>query len=86
STDDPISLDHQQCFDTGWGDGTSLISLKTPCLGLAWTNQLGTRIALLKGLASNGTTKRTMKIVFSAWCHEASVNFEITSGGVRALT
>ncbi|KAK0366023.1 DNA repair protein rhp57 [Friedmanniomyces endolithicus] len=48
STDDPLSLDHQQRFFTGWGDEPSITNLKTPSLGLAWTNQLAARIALLK--------------------------------------
>jgi DNA repair protein RAD57 len=47
---DPLALDHQQRWFTGWGDiqSDSLQSLKTPSLGLVWTNQLSCRIALIK--------------------------------------
>lgn len=50
---DPLILDHQQRWFTGWGDDrTSLYSpnanLKTPSLGLVWSNQLAGRIALIK--------------------------------------
>lgn len=47
---DPLALDHQQCWFTGWGDIPSdpPHTLKTPSLGLVWTNQLACRIALLK--------------------------------------
>ena len=44
-----LSLDFQQRFFTGWGDercGTSSEGLKTPALGLGWTNQIACRIAL----------------------------------------
>lgn len=46
----PLALDHQQRWFTGWGDiqYDSRESLKTPSLGLVWTNQLACRIALLK--------------------------------------
>jgi DNA repair protein RAD57 len=47
---DPLALDHQQCWFTGWGDIQSDApnSLKTPSLGLVWTNQIACRIALTK--------------------------------------
>ncbi|KAF2640768.1 DNA repair protein-like protein RAD57 [Massarina eburnea CBS 473.64] len=47
---DPLALDHQQCWFTGWGDIQSdpLHSLKTPSLGLVWSNQISCRIALIK--------------------------------------
>lgn len=47
---DPLSLDHQQRWFTGWGDipHTPASTLKTPSLGLVWTNQLACRIALIK--------------------------------------
>ncbi|GME56837.1 DNA repair protein [Neofusicoccum parvum] len=48
---DPLTLDHQQRWFTGWGDvrGPSADhSLKTPSLGLVWTNQIAARVALLK--------------------------------------
>ena len=55
-----LTLDHQQRFFTGWGDVPPLTTrtptsisltdtnLKTPSLGLSWTNQIACRIALIK--------------------------------------
>ncbi len=55
---DLLALDHQQRWFTGWGDipHTPPHTLKTPSLGLVWTNQLACRIALIKSpvLASKG--------------------------------
>ena len=47
---DPLALDHQQCWFTGWGDVRSepTHTLKTPSLGIIWTNQIACRIALSK--------------------------------------
>lgn len=47
---DALTLDHQQCWFTGWGDIQSdpAYTLKTPSLGLVWTNQIACRIALSK--------------------------------------
>jgi DNA repair protein RAD57 len=47
---DALTLDHQQCWFTGWGDIQSdpPHTLKTPSLGLVWTNQIACRIALTK--------------------------------------
>lgn len=47
---DPLSLDHQQAWFTGWGDSPyeQLHVQKTPSLGLVWTNQIACRIALKK--------------------------------------
>jgi DNA repair protein RAD57 len=97
STDDPLSLDHQMRFFTGWGDDPTAENFKTPSLGLTWTNQLATRIALLKEpiyeerLYQPGEDrniagwKRTAKVVFSAWCPEGSTGFEIWEGGIRGV-
>jgi DNA repair protein RAD57 len=43
-----MSLDHQQRFFTGWGDDLEVNAdeLKTPALGLGWTNQIASRIVL----------------------------------------
>ncbi|KAL8844077.1 MAG: hypothetical protein Q9176_001483 [Flavoplaca citrina] len=49
-----LTLDHQQNFFTGWSAGPHCHSqtlnqnLKTPSLGLVWTNQIACRIALIK--------------------------------------
>lgn len=53
STTDPVSLDHQQRWFTGWGDDrypsySTLKNLKTPSLGLIWTTQIACRIALIR--------------------------------------
>ncbi len=50
---DPMTLDHQQRWFTGWGSSppshsTTENHLKTPALGLVWTNQIACRIALVK--------------------------------------
>lgn len=52
-TMDPMALDHQQRWFTGWGDDPNpsylmTQSLKTPSLGLIWTTQIACRIALIK--------------------------------------
>lgn len=97
STDDPLALDHQQRFFTGWGDDVAEANLKTPSLGLTWTSQLSARIALLKtqvsgthkapvdGSEAVSSWRRTFKIVFSVWCAERAIEFEITQGGVKAV-
>lgn len=43
-----LTLDHQQLFFSGWGDNNCYGNgnLKTPALGLSWTNQISCRIAL----------------------------------------
>ncbi|KAI1167173.1 DNA repair protein RAD57 [Nemania serpens] len=46
-----LSLDHQQRWFTGWGDDPynhHHETLKTPSLGLVWTMQISTRIALFR--------------------------------------
>ncbi|KAM3423939.1 hypothetical protein BST61_g1333 [Cercospora zeina] len=95
STDDPLALDHQQRFFTGWGDDESATNLKTPSLGLTWTNQLSARIALLKRpiyedkMYAPGDERnligwtRSCKVVFSPWCAESNTAFEIWEGGIR---
>ncbi|KAG9195689.1 hypothetical protein G6011_00810 [Alternaria panax] len=47
---DPLALDHQQRWFTGWGDSPyeQAHVQKTPSLGLVWTNQLACRIVLKK--------------------------------------
>ncbi|EME48300.1 hypothetical protein DOTSEDRAFT_147656 [Dothistroma septosporum NZE10] len=98
STDDPLSLDHQQRFFTGWGDDPNSTNMKTPTLGLTWTNQLSARIALLKKPIYADRAyypgderdligwHRTCKVVFSAWCCEGKTDFEIWQGGIRSIS
>lgn len=57
-TANPMTLDHQQRWFTGWGDdhdqwsatdpGFQMLPQKTPSLGLVWTSQVAARIALIK--------------------------------------
>lgn len=96
----PLALDHQQRFFTSWGDDSNPnpnATLKTPSLGLTWTNQLATRIALLREPIYEDRAyqpgedktvagwKRTMKVVFAAWCAAGETAYEIWQGGVRGL-
>lgn len=101
STPDPLALDHQQRFFTGWGDARYTRNQKTPSLGLTWTNQIAARVALLKEPVYKmqdyvlGPEKeivgwtRTMKVAFSAWAADHNgregMRFEIVEGGVRAV-
>lgn len=82
STTDSLALDHQQRFFTGWGDTwQQFTELKTPSLGLTWTNQLAARIVLYKshsrtigtqvdkdGIQRQSGPMRTLKVAFSSWC------------------
>jgi DNA repair protein RAD57 len=57
----PFTLDFQQRFFTGWGDELQAASpegLKTPALGLGWTNQIACRIALKMEAGKAGTHTR----------------------------
>lgn len=46
----PLTLDHQLRFFSGWGSHPNLShhNLKSPSLGLVWANQLACRLVLLK--------------------------------------
>lgn len=48
--DPRLTLDYQMRFFTGWGDDDSVDqkNLKTPALGLTWTNQIACRIAIIR--------------------------------------
>lgn len=102
STNDPLSLDHQQRFFTGWGDIRFTRDLKTPSLGLTWSNQLSARVVLLKqpilkpqdyllgpGMDIVGW-KRHLKVAFAAWSRDDNgtdgVEFEVCEQGIRAMT
>lgn len=80
-----MTLDHQQLFFSGWGDEPhrGLSNLKTPALGLSWTNQISCRIALKMEAAEtfsnpemgylgnnlwrNRRKRRFLKLVFAPW-------------------
>jgi DNA repair protein RAD57 len=91
-TPDPLSLDHQMCWFTGWGDHRNdLSNLKTPSLGLVWTNQISARIALTKAARSNreGKTRRWFRLVFAPWAaptRERGIEYEITTAGIKVIT
>ncbi|TKA62233.1 hypothetical protein B0A49_10295 [Cryomyces minteri] len=105
ATEEPMTLDHQQRWFTGWGDDddddntspSTSRSLKTPSLGLTWTNQIAARIALIKepeyseGLDAGGERelvrwRRRMRVVFAAWAApNKGAEFEIGEGGVRSV-
>lgn len=99
---DPMTLDHQQNWFTGWGDelprtdAAQDMGLKTPSLGLTWSNQISCRIALLKGRTTTrweqdgGTQRRRfMKVVFAPWAPptDAAIGVEYRIGvwGIRAV-
>lgn len=77
-----LTLDGQMRFFTGWGDGEYWEEggMKTPSLGLVWTNQLSCRVAV--GRAAG---RRWMKVVFSAWGAGGREEVEIWEGGVRVV-
>lgn len=91
-TPDPLTLDHQQRWFTGWGDLPAYTpghgSLKTPSLGLVWANQLAGRIALIKEEGEAARRRRWLRVVFAGWTAATGgmgVEFEIEGGGVRAV-
>jgi DNA repair protein RAD57 len=93
---DPLTLDHQQRWFTGWGDRPSDVMLmgagKTPALGLVWSNQIAGRVALVKETRDGGEDRgrrRWMRVVFASWMGQTNgrgVEYEILSEGVRAVT
>lgn len=89
---DPLSLDHQQNWITGWGDlsHSALYSMpKTPSLGLVWTNQISTRIALIKESAVDERKRRRwMRVAFSSWAPQTDgigIEYEITWRGICSI-
>jgi DNA repair protein RAD57 len=69
--DYPLTITHQQRFFSGWGDLPPMFrhvahnqNLKTPSLGLVWTNQLGCRIALMKtqGARPNAAAMTSVRV------------------------
>lgn len=77
-----LTLDGQMRFFTGWGDGEYWEEggMKTPSLGLVWTNQLACRVAV-----GREGGRRWMKVVFSAWGPGGREEVEIWEGGVRVV-
>jgi DNA repair protein RAD57 len=87
-TPDPLTLDHQQRWFTGWGDLPGS-NYKTPSLGLVWTNQIGARIALIKeGDVASVKRRRWLRVVFAPWVggsRDCGLEYEILGEGVRAV-
>jgi DNA repair protein RAD57 len=93
---DPLALDHQQRWFTGWGDvppppGTGE---KTPALGLAWANQIAGRVALAAespdevGAGAGAYRRRWMRVVFAKWAPQTAgrgVEFRVTADGVEGV-
>lgn len=70
----------------------ALGKLKTPMLGMTWTNLLDGRVALVKGSArredgeGEGRTRRWVKVVFAPWAESGVLlEYEIWEGGVRSV-
>lgn len=86
-----LTLDYQQRWFTGWGDvplagpGADASKLKTPSLGLVWSNQIACRVALTR---ERRTGERRFKIVFAPWCKDSSgergTKFEVVETGLRS--
>ncbi|KAK4904810.1 DNA repair protein rhp57, partial [Elasticomyces elasticus] len=65
-SEDPLALDHQQRWISGWGDTlhAGAGAMKTPSLGLAWSKQVAARVALLKRpVYKNGTDASSLGVV-----------------------
>ena len=87
-----LTLDHQQCFFTGWGNdpGMNNDNMKNPALGLAWANQLSARVVLKLGgggvRAHNaaGKRRRFVSLVFSPWSEPTGtpVEYAIEAEGI----
>jgi DNA repair protein RAD57 len=93
-TPDPLTLDHQQRWFTGWGDlpthTPGHLDLKTPSLGLVWTNQISARIALVKeaNAVGEGKKRRWMRVVFSPWAASDAgrgIEYDISAGGLTTV-
>lgn len=94
-----LTLDHQQRFFTGWGNQiNSKHELKTPTLGLAWANQISTRIALKieserslvpgTNIWKHRKRRRFMSIVFSPWAESTILPLEywINTQGIASMS
>jgi DNA repair protein RAD57 len=94
-TPDPLTLDHQQRWFTGWGDipapDWNRTEFKTPSLGLVWTNQIAARIALIKEANighEDRKRKRWLRVVFAPWIEatrDRGLEYEILAEGVKAV-
>ncbi|KAK4947400.1 DNA repair protein rhp57 [Elasticomyces elasticus] len=94
------SLDHQQCFFTGWGDDSEerRSQFKNPALGLAWANQISTRLVLKmesERLEYSGGNiwrdkkkSRTFRVVFAPWTSPttAAIPYEIDMQGIVSVS
>ena len=83
-----LTLDHQQRWFTGWGDTPASSSnsdgrMKTPSLGLVWTNQVACRVVLRKQKRAG---ERRLRLVFAPWCKDAAgghgIKFSISDQGL----
>lgn len=94
---DPLTLDYQQRFFTGWGACPTPAGMKTPSLGLVWANQIACRIALTKtqtrGRVAKGQERmlwrRHFKVVFAPWAKgedgTRGTEFVVEQMGIRSV-
>ncbi|KAK6351090.1 hypothetical protein TWF718_004263 [Orbilia javanica] len=110
-----MTYDYQAKWFNGWGedvddttgeeeDGDEVLAqalskLKTPMLGMTWTNLLDGRMALVKATArreegglvgedgeGEGRTRRWVKVVFASWAESGVLlEYEIWEGGVKSV-
>lgn len=95
------SLDHQQRFFTGWGDekqGRRHEQLKSPALGLSWSNQISARIVLKMeserqeyaggNIWRDKNKGRTFGVVFAPWAAPTNppIRYEIQMQGIASVT
>ena len=93
------SLDHQQRFFIGWGDGSEARNeqQKTPTLGLVWANQISARIVLKMESERQEYTggniwretkrSRTLTVVFAPWAPptDIPIRYEIAMQGIVSV-
>ncbi|EEB05733.1 RecA family ATPase Rhp57 [Schizosaccharomyces japonicus yFS275] len=80
-----FSLDYQSQWFNGWDDTD--IDPKTPSLGLVWTNNVTTRLALLK--RPNSATRkslRKLRIVYSPIAPTSEIDIAITLEGLHTVS
>ena len=92
---DVMSFDHQARWFTGWGDDDAQAkNMKTPALGLVWTNCIAARFVILKEVGGGGNGheedavwRRRIKVVFSPWAQGGrECGYVIEADGVKGVS